>query len=403
MDSRSKLHFSFVAFAVLSFSFCCLADQEAAQVQPAAQGDPNAASPQALPYYAKIIADNVYVRSGPGTNYYRCSKLAQGDIVKIVSATNVWSRILPPKGCFSWISKQYVDIDKTNPDMGTVTGDEVRVYAGSQYYEPIHSDRIQVHLNRGDKVTLMGEEMGDYYKIVPPEGAFFWVSTQYAEPTDVTSLPAPTESAPAPELKPETKPEPEAATPTVVPTTTPAESERLQKYYNIQEQTKAELTKPLSEQNYAPMKEALNALISADDSDKAARYAKFALGQIDRYELAAKVDKENKLQNAELDKIREKIDEVHEQRLAGFQDLGKYAVIGKLETSNVYGPEEVLLHYIVVDARGKIICYALPTGAAEHMDIKEFIGQKVGLVGKIEPHPQTAGALVKFTEIERLK
>jgi uncharacterized protein YgiM (DUF1202 family) len=406
MDSRRTIYLTIAALITGLITFSCFGIEEEMEQQTSAdEPNPVAAQPD-FPYFAEIAGDNVYVRSGPGTNYYRCGKLSQGYIVKIVSATNVWSRILPPEGFFSWISKQYVTIDSSNPDVGIVTGDEVRVYAGSQYYEPIHSDRIQVHLNRGDKVMLLGEEMGDYYKIVPPSGAFFWVSTQFTKPT----------TAPAPELQTEpqkpavtgpqavAEPEPVAevtpSSPAVVPTTIPADSQRLRQYYDAQELIKTEFKKPLQEQNYSQPKKILGDLLSADDSDKTARYAKYTLGQIERYELAAAVDKEINLQDAELNQIYTRIDEVQSERLADFQDLGQFAVIGNLKTSSVYGPEQVLLHYIITDSNGRVICYALPTGGASHADLSEFVGKKVGLIGQIEPHPQTAGALVKFSEIK---
>lgn len=406
MGSRRTIYLTIAVLITGLITFNCSGiEEEMEQQAAAAEPNPTSAQPD-FPYFAEITGDNVYIRSGPGTNYYRCGKLSQGYIVKIVSATNVWSRILPPEGFFSWISKQYVTIDSSNPDMGIVTGDEVRVYAGSQYYEPIHSDRIQVHLNRGDKVMLLGEEMGDYYKIVPPSGAFFWVSTQYTKPT--TAPPAEPKSAPQQTAvaEPQTadEPEPVAETttpsPVVVPTTVPADSQRLRQYYDAQELIKAEFKKPLQEQNYTQPKKMLDDLLAADDSDKAARYAKYTLDQIDRYELAAAIDKEINLQDAELNQIYSRINEVHNERLADFQDLGQFAVIGNLKTSSVYGPEEAMLHYIIIDSSGKVICYALPSGGASHADLSEFVGKKVGLIGQIEPHPQTAGALVKFTEIE---
>ena len=36
---------------------------------------------------------------------------------------------------------------------------------------------------------------------------------------------------------------------------------------------------------------------------------------------------------------------------------------------------------------------------AEALDLKSLIGKKVGLVGMIVPHPQTAGALGRFTHV----
>jgi uncharacterized protein YgiM (DUF1202 family) len=407
MDSRTNLHINIVVLIVSVIAFGCLGQQEETEEASPSVGEPNAVALPAFPYAAEIVSDNVYVRSGPGTNYYRCGKLGRGDVVEIVGASSVWSQISPPKDSFSWISKQYVTIDAANPDTGTVTGDQVRVYAGSSYYEPIHSDQVQVQLKGGDKVALMGEEMGDYYKIAPPSGAFFWVSTQYTSPAGVTAAPAvaePTPAAPAPtQAPPAAAPEPTAPSPAVVPTTMPVDSERLKQYYDVQDSIKAEFKKALVEQDYSTMRKQLDALIKANDSDRAARYAKFALLQIQRYELAALVAKEAELQDIELNLTFEKITQAHDEKLAGFRDLGRFAAIGKFQASNIYGPEEVLLHYILVDDKGKVICYALPTGGADQTDLSSFIDQQVGLVGQIEPHPQTAGALVRFTEIQPVK
>ena len=139
MDSQINLKLSFTILIAVLITSNCLCQEDISVSQVAVPAEPNIISLPDFPYFAEITGNDVYIRSGPGTNYYRCGKLKKSDIVKIVSAKNVWSRILPSQESFSWISKQYVTIDMDNPDMGIVTGDEVRVYAGSQYFEPIHS------------------------------------------------------------------------------------------------------------------------------------------------------------------------------------------------------------------------------------------------------------------------
>ena len=86
-----------------------------------------------FPYIAEITGDNLYIRSGSGTNFYQCGKLNKGDRVKVVGRVFSWSRIVPPEGSFSWISARYIEVDSEDPTLGTVTGDNVRVYAGSEY------------------------------------------------------------------------------------------------------------------------------------------------------------------------------------------------------------------------------------------------------------------------------
>ena len=348
-----------------------------------------------FPYIAEITGDDVYIRSGPGTNYYRCGKLNKADRVKVIGSQFSWTRIVPPVGSFSWISKQYVSIDPNNPGVGIVTGDAVRVYAGSDKLKPIHSTTLQLKFNKGDRVKLMGEEREGYYKIVPPTGAYLWISTKYTKqlgPAGQVSL----------AVEPKTKTEVKADVVAVVPTKISVEAKALEEYYALEKQIESERTKPIAQQNYANIKKALTEISSNKNAGKAARYAGFAIKQIERLELALEVTKAVQLQNAQLQQVQERIDKARAARLAKVRDLGRFAVIGKLQTSNVYGSEKELKHYRITDDSGKTICYALPADSASKMDLSKFIGSKVGLVGTIEPHPQTAGALVRFTEIAKL-
>ena len=365
--------------------------QEAASPQAAVPAEQAEASIPPLPYVAQITADNVNVRSGPGTNYYNCGKLNTGDRIKVVATQFSWSRIVPPPGSFSWISKQYVRIDQDNAAVGTVTGDAVRVYAGSEHLKPIHSTTVQLKLDTDDKVNLLGEEKGDYYKIIPPTGSYLWVSTQYTVPLGpVGQVPLDVER-PA-ELKAEKR--------IVVPTNISLESTKLKEYYALQKQMELERAKPMAKQDYSAIKKMLASIASLKESGKAARYADFALKQIDRCELALKADKEVKLQEQQLKQVCQRIEKARTTKSAQVPELGKFIVIGQFLPSNIYGPEAELIRYRVIDESGKTLCYAVPDS---EMDLSEFIGKNVGLVGSAEPHPQTAGALVRFTEISELK
>jgi uncharacterized protein YgiM (DUF1202 family) len=344
-----------------------------------------------FPYTAEITADNVNIRSGPGTNYYRCGQLNRGSRVNVVASKHSWSHIVPPEGSFSWISKQYVSIDPDKPAEGIVTGDAVRVYAGSEMLKPIHSTTVQLKLNRGDSVRLMGEEKDDYYKIAPPIGAYLWVSTQYTKPV------GPISKAPAPfEPQVEVKQAPVVA---VVPTSLPLEGDKLKEYYALQKRIKAERAKPLDQQNYTTIKEKLAAIAAIKDSGKAAKYSAYAVKQIGRYELAQSAAKEVRLQDAQLQKIQNRIDKTVARKFEQVPDTGRFAVVGRLETSNIYGLQPVPVHYRVVDEQGRVKCYAVAKGTAMELDLSGFLGRKVGLVGTIEPHEQTKGALVRFTQI----
>lgn len=394
MQSHTKVIYLFILVCSISIASVGLAQEAATSPQGSASAAKAEGNEPSFPYVAEIIEDNVYIRSGPGTNYYYCGKLNTGDKVKVVASKYSWSHIVPPASSFSWISKQYVSIEPNNPGTGVVTGNTVRVYAGSDFLKPMHSTTVQLELNSGDKVELMGEEMDDYYKIAPPTGAYLWVLTQYTKPLGTVGK---VEVI----VEPNTKPE--ANTVAVVPATISIESEKLKEYYTLAEQIKAEQAKPIAQQNYAKIKKALAELAGNKEAGKAAHYAEFAIKQIERCELALAVDKEIQLQDSQLQHISEQIEDACATKLKQVPELGRFAAIGQFQTSKIYGPEESLKHYRIIDDSEQTVCYALPEGAASQMDLSKFEGRKVGLVGTVEPHPQTKGALVRFTEITELE
>jgi D-arabinose 1-dehydrogenase-like Zn-dependent alcohol dehydrogenase len=85
-------------------------------------------------------------------------------------------------------------------------------------------------------------------------------------------------------------------------------------------------------------------------------------------------------------------------KLAGFKDLSRFAIIGVLEKSSTL-PK----FFRIVDADGKTVCYAAPTGPAETLDFTTFIQKRVGLVGTIEQNTQIGGVLVRFNEIAEIE
>jgi len=370
-------------------------------------GDTNEVSVPSFPYTAEITDDDVPIRSGPGTNYYICGKLKKGSKVNVVNSQFSWSCIAPPPGSLSWIQMRYVSIDPDNPAVGIVNADGIRVYAGSEFKEPIHSDYLQLRLSRGDKVRFIGKQKGDYYKIVPPAGAYLWVSTKYTKPlvappvkvprTVVTPPPVVTKPA----TKTITKPDTKVDTKIIIPPKVSGESENLKAYHALEKIIKAERAKPINQQNYENIKKALAVIAGNKEAGKAARYAEFAIRQIKGFELAQDVSKEVRLQNEELQKTKEDIDKARATRRAQVEALGKYAVIGKFETSSILSSEAVR-YYRIVDDNDKTVCYVLPTKLASEADLSKLAGSKVGLIGTIEPHPQTSGALVRFTKIVEL-
>ncbi|MHC4205206.1 MAG: hypothetical protein ACYSTT_11205 [Planctomycetota bacterium] len=358
-----------------------------------------------FPYTAEITGNDVLVRSGPGTNFYQCGKLNTGDKVKVVDKQFSWSRIVPPPGSFSWISMQYVDVNPNDQMVGTVTGDNVRVYAGSSFVKPHHSTSLQGRLSKGEKVKLLGEQLDDYYKIAPPPFAYLWVSTQFTKAVPEPVVPPPVLTAPKP-VEPKVvtgttsvepnEPSDANATTAVVPAPAVPKTP-LERYRELKEQVKAENAKPAEQQDYTKLKKELLEIAKDEKAGNASRYAQFVVRQIEGYELALQVVKEVELQNQQLEKVKAGISKAKATKIAEIEEMGKFAIIGEFQTYLTYGPG----HYRILDEAGKMICYALPAGAASQMDVSGFVGQKVGLVGTIEPHLATKKALIRFTAIEK--
>ena len=361
--------------------------------QPADQSMP-------MPYTARVTGENVLVRSGPGTDQYQCGRLGRGDTIQVLGQQNGWARIVPPPGSFSWISMQYVTVNLRDPSIGLVTGNGVRVYAGSDIVSPMHSTKKQAELKRGEKVKLMGEEKDGYFKITPPKDAVLYVSSHYIEAVG----PAPV-MAPAGDTTPMTRiPVTEVNEPnqtTMVSGPNEPQTDFLRSFYALQDQVAAEIKKPLAEQDYSAIKKALMELPPDQDSDRSARYTKFLLQRIEAYELVKQVDVDLKQQDEQLKLATRRIDAARQAQLDKIGKKAIYTVIGVLKESAIFGGVH-MKRYRIVDSEGKTLCYAEATGKAAGQNLNDLIGKKVGLVGNIKAQPTIASALVEFTQIDPL-
>jgi hypothetical protein len=143
-----------------------------------------------------INANSVYVRSGPGDNYYPTSKIDAGATVTVVGIKFDWLKIVPPEGSYSYVAKQYVK--KTGEGRGTVEKSDLNVRAGSNLNEL--KTTVQTKLDQGTDVKILGEK-DEYWKIAPPAGTYLYVKKEYVtpgKPLPVANTPgAVTDAAPA--------------------------------------------------------------------------------------------------------------------------------------------------------------------------------------------------------------
>jgi SH3-like domain-containing protein len=140
---------------------------------------------QTFPYKAYVTSGEVYVRSGPGKNYYPTSKLKTGDQVEVYRHDpGGWFAIRPPSGSFTWVSARY--LEKGKHGLAKVVGNEVAARVGSEFSDI--RDVIQVRLHRGEVVEVLeskefrsGPEAGTWYKVAPPSGEFRWVAGKFVD------------------------------------------------------------------------------------------------------------------------------------------------------------------------------------------------------------------------------
>ncbi len=134
------------------------------------------------PYVGYITADHVDARSGPGDEYYATMRLGRRDRVEVYRHDpGGWFAVRPPQHSFSWVSGEFV---RRTGDTGEVIGDRVIVRVGSQLDNT--RDVIQVRLNRGEQVQILGSKEFDdgagprvWFQIAPPPGEFRWVHGRY--------------------------------------------------------------------------------------------------------------------------------------------------------------------------------------------------------------------------------
>jgi uncharacterized protein YraI len=133
-----------------------------------------------FPYVAYINSADVYVRSGPGRDYYPTEKLAKGVQVEVHRHDpGGWLAIRPPQGSFAWVSARHLDLDEGN--LATVNSDRTVARVGSSFSDV--RDVIQVRLDRDEKVELLETPESDspWCKIAPPAGEFRWVFSKYVD------------------------------------------------------------------------------------------------------------------------------------------------------------------------------------------------------------------------------
>ena len=325
-------------------------------------------------------------------------------------------------------------MEKDQPTVGVLTGDNVRVWAGSDNIEPMRSSSMQTKLNTGEIIELLADQPtdGDYYKIKPPAGAKLTINCALLEyvgpavsPKPVVipprtaaekpvDLPASTETE-APvfgnlteektpvetQAKPADEPDAVQGAEKAEPSQPEAQdSDNLKACYALATKIDQELQKPLAEQNYDPIKKEVEA-IKADTTDsKAVTYAQILLERIVRYELAISVVNTMKQQDESLATAKEKIEKARQAELKSVHRDADFIYTGVLKVSHVYTKKTGRKRYLLQGPNGKILCYAVPTTGEVAGQFEALLGKRVGVQGVVSSDTKSLVTLISATGVE---
>ena len=152
-----------------------------ATTQPASQPASQPESRPAAPYWLRVTADRVNVRSRADGNSQIVAQVNRDDVLEAVGSEHGWHKIVPPIGVYSLVSAEY--IQRTSPERGIVKVDttlRVRVGSDIQPLDPLLAE-VQTRLKRDAEVQIIGQLGDEWLKIVPPEGVYVYISDQLAD------------------------------------------------------------------------------------------------------------------------------------------------------------------------------------------------------------------------------
>lgn len=437
--SQKNLVAVVIAVILLGQSYVLAAsDQEKPDIfqDPAASPDASAKStsveladktdgkPAFQPYIGEITGENVYIRSGPGGIYHQMGKFQKNQkvVVRLERRGNHnWAMIEPTSQCFSYIAKKYVKIvdsdstfqgpqpekptttntaldKKADPDalsdpvdtslaqtvpqdsisgkkilIGRVIGKNVRVRAGSIKALPENA-QVQILLSNPASVKIIGQR-GDFYKIISPPNACFWVSLNYVKrvgPVDPQHL-ADLRSRTFQDISGDSTPE----------QTFQVESQR-QEYIDLAQMFESLQNSPLKDRHYQPLSDRLEKLITTAKSSSVESAARRLSRNLNKAILAQQTLLASLQQDERLKITLAKIDKKNEnlvlQNIIPRQSENDIVVKGRLASSAVFTAELQNRRYRLLDENENTKYYAISIHGG--LDLGLWLDKKVLLVGQ---------------------
>lgn len=141
-----------------------------------------------FPYQAKVVDEELFVRSGAGDSWHATQRLRKDTVVTVHRHDpGGWYMIEPPDGSFSWIPQKFVRT--LGASDGEVTENNVVAFVGSEFGDD--TTVWQRRLTVGEKVRILGQQevvtlSGPVamYRIAPPRREFRWIPGSGVIPVD---------------------------------------------------------------------------------------------------------------------------------------------------------------------------------------------------------------------------
>lgn len=386
---------------------------------------------ESFPYKAFISADDVYVRSGPGEQYYPSGRLHAGAEVEVFRHDpGGWYAIRPPAGSFSWIGARY--LRQGQDGLAEVIGERVAVRVGSDLTD--RRDVVQVRVKRGEVLEVLdrkpigtGRSGAAWCKVAPPSGEFRWVHGDDVAKTHTPERAAEKASPPAPPAHaakaaepPPTKPAepkaaakwtPVAATETSSPSNT---SEAAAATPASQTETRAitsagsdaarvassGVSRPLTDEEFQAELDDINSALSIMLAESPSRWTSEDLARRARMleDRARSAVQQNQIRTltgriAQADEIKARYAAMaspaggslvsHRSRAAaasgalrGGASEERFDAAGRLQ--RVLPPKLGAPRYALTDERGNVLTYVNP---APGMNMQYYLGRRVGIYG----------------------
>ena len=368
-----------------------------------------------FPYQTTVVSDDVYVRSGPGQNYYPTDKLKRGQEVEVYRHDpGGWCAIRPVDGSFTWVSGRF--LKPTEDHLAVVTEEGVSARVGSRFSDI--RDVVQVRLQKGEVVEILegpaqssrGSE--GWFKIAPPSGEFRWVSAKYLStdyPRDgVRKTPPPEKERPRHDRRTEdaTADAPSGSSAPTIPAAALAGSESneaageslrtrssrprsltAEEYAAELERVELELSVMVIEEpavwSFDSLRERTNLLLDQAQTAVERGRARLLANKIARFDdikqrqdavlaMRSDTDRSSRL----LTKLRPPDTDV-EKPAAKLQGDGRYDGVGQL--TQVVSPKLGAPRYALVDkTSGDVQCYVTP---APGVHLQNYVGREVGING----------------------